>query len=503
MFKDFNKFKKYLENLSKESAYLRKFTNLRELALTVNKGLEVPFPEELLDKAILDIINDSYPVYCDKKGNIITYRLAEYMISNEPMFTNGFNIYAYKDGVYKAIEERFIYKKIYSLMLLDTNKTTAKAKEVVESIKTITYTNEVNNHCKQYVNVKNGVINLDTRKLEKHNPKFKTTLQFQANYMNDKEFNKAFENSTFNKFLNTTLSNANIITLQECFGLILSPHAKEVQKAFIFLGNGSNGKSAVAEIITKLVGGNSFMSCLGLSDFEKKFDLANIEGKFLNMNIDDESVSLEKTGKFKSIIAGDAVDIEKKGKDKVSYIPNLTCIIGLNKLPSTGDRSHGFYRRQYIIPFNQTFGTKEEVANGTATQVKNPKMIQYIIKNEMDIVFTWALKGLYRLIENEFVLTYNDEVAAELEEFRLESDSVYAFYKFKIELSPFDTDRIKASVLYQEYENYCRELGVPPQNGTNFGKGLKALGVKAKRTNAGNYYLGIIGFKDSCEWNNK
>lgn len=497
MFKDINEFKKYLTGLCDDSKSLKSDINkLLPLAKALNNGLANPFNESDVEGICANIIHHATPVFCDKKGNVITYRLAEFMIKKDPMLVNGFNIYVYTDGVYKPVEERVLYKRIYEHMVLDSNKTTAKAKEVVESIKTITYSSEINNHSKKFINAKNGIVDIEKRKLVKHNPKFKTTIQFNANCLTDKEFQEVFEKSNFNRFLKSTLSEANIITMQECFGLILSPHAKEVQKSFLFLGEGSNGKSTISDIITHLIGGSAFMSNLGLSDFEKTFDTASIEGKTLNMCLDDESVALEKTGKFKAIIAGDTIDIEKKGKDKVSYTPNLTCIIGLNRLPATGDRSHGFYRRQCIIGFNQTFGTKQEVAKGLATQVKDPKIAQKIIADEMDIVFTWALKGLFRVIDNEFMLTENDEVAAELEEYRLESDSVYAFYKFRLEMSPFESDKIQASELYAEYKKYCLELGIPSQNSTNFGRALKGLGLKTKRLGSGNYYLNVFGVKE-------
>ncbi|HHD2824478.1 TPA: phage/plasmid primase, P4 family [Clostridium perfringens] len=493
-FNNLKEFKDYILDLTQDSKKLKTDIKvLNGLVNLINNGLEKPFTEKDLRLLVTEVSKLSFPTYCDPKGNVITYRLAQHIVNNTNMFSDAHNIYVYKNGVYSVIEERQLHNYIYSLIPLDTNKTSNRAKEVIESIRTITYSNKTKNHNKRYINVLNGVIDIESKKLLEHNPNFKTTLQFKANYIEEEKFKELFETSTFKKFLETTLSEKNIVTLQEMFGLILSPHAKEVQKSFILLGDGSNGKSAVADIIVGLLGGNSHISCLGFSDFEKQFDLASIEGKHLNMNTDDESTGLEKSGTFKKVIAGDPVDIERKGKDKIPYQPNMTCVIGLNKLPATADKSHGFYRRQCIITFEQTFGNEKEVKSGRANKLKDPTMIKNIIDNELDIVLAWALQGLYRLIKNNFILSENEEVDAALEEFRLDTDTVYAFFKDKITLSPFDDEKITAKVLYTAYENYCENVVMAkPQSNKNLGLGLKALGCKSVRRNTGVIYLNVI-----------
>lgn len=493
-FNTLKEFKEFILALTQDSQKLK--TNIKvlnSLVTLINNGLENPFEEKDLNLIVTEVSKISFPTYCDPKGNIITYRLAQYIVNNTNMFSDAHNIYVYNNGVYTVIEERQLHNYIYSLIPLDTNKTSNKAKEVTESIRTITYSNKTKNHNKKYINVLNGVIDIENKKLLEHNPNFKTTLQFKAKYIEEQKFEELFKTSNFKKFLESTLSKSNIITLQEMFGLILSPHAKEVQKAFILLGDGSNGKSAVADVIIGLLGGSSHISCLGLGDFEKQFDLASIEGKHLNMNTDDESTGLEKSGTFKKVIAGDPVDIERKGKDKIPYQPNMTCIIGLNKLPATADKSHGFYRRQCIISFEQTFGNEKEVKSGRANKLKDPAMIQNIIENELDIVLAWALQGLYRLTKNNFILSENEEVDAALESFRLDTDTVYAFFKDKIILSPFDDEKLTGKVLYTAYENYCENVVMAkPQSNKNLGLGLKALGCKSVRRNTGVVYLNVI-----------
>ena len=60
----------------------------------------------------------------------------------------------------------------------------------------------------------------------------------------------------------------------------------------------------------------------------------------------------------------------------------MTMFFGLNTMPESDDNSVGFFRRPIIIPFNNSFGTSEEVEKGIRDKVKDPNLANRIIKKE-------------------------------------------------------------------------------------------------------------------------
>ena len=108
---------------------------------------------------------------------------------------------------------------------------------------------------------------------------------------------------------------------------------------------------------------------------------------------------------------------------------NMAWFYGLNRMPVTNDKSYGFFRRPIFIPFNVRFGTKEQVQRGEADKIGVPGIVEDIISNELDIVFMWAYEGLKRLKANNWKVTQSEASIQEMEEYKEEADSAYAFYK--------------------------------------------------------------------------
>ena len=164
---------------------------------------------------------------------------------------------------------------------------------------------------------------------------------------------------------------------------------------------------------------------------------------------------------------------------------------GLNRLPSAADKSTGFFRRPIIIPFNVSFGTDEEVRRGLRDKIRDTELGQRIIDNELDIVFTWAYEGLQRVKANKWKVTKSKSAEAEMEAYRQEADSAYAFYREKIIKSSLKDCRITKKNVYDAYSNWCFDNGIKPMNINQFGKQLKSNGIKDKVSHSVRYWLDI------------
>lgn len=140
-----------------------------------------------------------------------------------------------------------------------------------------------------------------------HNPEFKLINHYKANYREIPDYE--FQNSRFKRFLDSILDSESQLTLQEVFGLLVSPHATEVKRVVIFLGEGKNGKSTLIEIMQALIGSQNYICSIGLSHFGKEFEISQAEGKIANLVLDDDLTGEKISGTFKSMVCGERVRV--------------------------------------------------------------------------------------------------------------------------------------------------------------------------------------------------
>jgi len=489
------------QDLFRESIGIISKSSIRDIATisSIVKGLNLlkcdpPLDGEEVQSIIGSITQRLHPSYCDEKGNINNYLLAEYIIQDQPSYTKGnlWFMYDNKKGFYKYMEFREVQRMYFKHSINDKDKTVIKSKNFAELLMLSSEDAREIHDEKKYINCLNAIIDIENNTMLPHDPKYKTEVQFKANLITDPtEYKELFNKSEFKKFLNSTLDEGSIKTLQEAWGLMLSPHAREVQNCFIYKGEGSNGKSVAFDIQESLIEDNNHICSIGLGDFGETFAISVAEGKHVNIVRDDELSGKTVSKAFKSMCCGEPVTVNRKNKDLVRLGFNMTMFFGLNRLPSAADKSTGFFRRPIIIPFNYSFGNEKEVKEGIRDKLKDPIIADRIIQNELDIVFTWAYAGLNRVKKNNWKVTVSAAAEQEMEEYREESDSAYAFFKEKITIVSNKGIRVPKKDVYNDYYNWCTSIHNTPMNNKNFGKQLSSFGVKGVKTNGVGYYLDI------------
>lgn len=489
------------DNLFKDAISIISKSSIRDIETitAIVQGLNLykcspPLDIDEVANITASIIQRLNPCYCDSKGMINAGLLAEYILKDTPCYTKGNLWYKYNNekGVYEYLEFKQVQKMFSKYIVNDADKRTAtKSKNFAELLMLLSEDAKEVHDEKKYINCLSGVIDIESNKILKHGPKYKTEIQFQAHLITDHgEYQERFNNSEFKKFLYSTLDDESILTLQESWGLMLSPHAKEVQNCFIYKGEGANGKSLTFDIQEALINDNKICG-IGLGDFGEPFVISVAEGKHVNIVRDDELSGKTIHKFFKSMICGEPVTVNRKMRDLIRMGFNITFFFGLNRLPGATDKSTGFFRRPIIIPFKFSFGTDEEVAEGKRDKVKDTGLGQRIIENELDIVFTWAYEGLQRVKANRWNITVSKAAEAEMEEYREEVDSAYAFYNERIVKSSLKNCRIEKKKVYTAYLDWCSNNGIIPMNNVQFGRQLKSNSIKDTASNSVRYWLDI------------
>lgn len=489
------------QELFKEAISIVSKSSIRDVATitSIAQGLNLlkckpPLDNNEVENIVGSIMQRLNPPYCNRKGNVIHNLLAEHIIKENPCYQKGnlWFIYDNEKGFYKYMEFREVQKMYYKYAVNDEDKLPTRSKTFAESLMLISEDAKELHDEKNYINCLNGIIDINRGELLEHNSKYKTEVQFQANFITDyKEWKEMFDKSDFKKFLYSTLDEGSIETLKESWGLMLSPHAREVQNCFIYKGDGSNGKTVAFDIQEALIDDNKHICSIGLGDFGEAFAISVAEGKHVNIVRDDELSGKTVSKAFKSMCCGEPITVNRKNKDLVRLGFNMTMFFGLNRMPGASDKSTGFFRRPIIIPFNNSFGTEQEVRDGLRDKVKDPQIADRIIQKELDIVLTWAYFGLDRVKKNNWKVTVSKSSEKEMEEYREEVDSAYAFFKAKITKVSNKNIRIPKGEIYKSYNQWCLSNNITPMNPIHLGRQFSSFGIKSTASNSVRYYLDI------------
>jgi putative DNA primase/helicase len=274
---------------------------------------------------------------------------------------------------------------------------------------------------REYINVTNGLINLATLDLELHRKEIYSTTQLPVAY----DEKAAYPN--FLAFLQDAFMGDKEIPLlmQEIFGYALSP-SLEAQKFFVWVGDGANAKSALAKILSELVGEQN-ISRVSLRKFGERFGLSSIVDKRLIISTENEMPSRGLDSEMlKAITVGDPVTIERKHADVFEYQPTLKMIFLLNRPPFFLDWSFALRRRMIIVPFEKRYIDGEPM---TEFEGKGNKRVVEGLFDDLPGILAWSLEGWKRLRDNEFRFTQPKAIEEYLQEYWLEQNPFLDFVK--------------------------------------------------------------------------
>jgi len=335
--------------------------------------------------------------------------------------------------------------------------------------------------------LKNGILNLETRKLEKFNPKYFILNALPVTY------NPKAKCPIIMKFLSEVLHKEDIQIIQEISGYCLYREYL-IHKAIMLIGEGANGKSTFMELLRTLLN-NENVATEPLQGFESnRFAIVSLYGKLANIYPDLSDSSLKATGLFKMLTGGDTITAEYKYRDRFCFRNYAKLIFSANKIPESSDDTTAFFRRWIIINFPNQF-----LPNDPKT---DPNLIKKLTtKEELSGFLNWILDGLERLLKNG-KFSYNKTVEDTRDQYIRSSNPVQAFIKDKI---TFDSEKfVPKQKVFQAFLDYCKQMKLPTVSITTFKRKLiehapsiqtVRRDIKARRTRC---WLGIA-MRDNTE----
>lgn len=398
-------------------------------------------------------------VFYDDKGRrkLEINTFTRYGLSRIALLQSVFGeFYIYSNlGVYKKVELALL-KQLFRKILDEYDNTmwttSYENKYIAALVGLVPIDESIHVGNSNIINFKNGIFDLDTNGFYSHSPNYYSLVQL------DYEFDATAKCPQFEKFLKEIFDNdaERVLLIKQMLGNLLLRDIK-IHKAFIFLGNGSNGKSVLAEVITHLLGKTN-VSTTPLSKLNGTFALQNINGKLVNISMENEVKSSFNTQDFKMLTSGDMVEIEMKYKNAFSQKLTTKLIILLNRMMDSDDRTDGYYRRLQIIPFNKTYVELKdgEVPKADADYM-NPCLVDALLK-ELPGIMNFAIEGLNMLKTNGFHLTPCRASDEALAKYKRQQNPIEVFIDECATYS--EGARIKRSDVTKEFEKWLNECGI-------------------------------------------
>ncbi|MDS1029175.1 phage/plasmid primase, P4 family [Bacillota bacterium LX-D] len=347
----------------------------RETIRIINKYI---LKEPLSDSELETILRDDAfqkPVFY-QKNKFMHNVFGDYLMREEHIVSINNNLHIYSEGIYvdkiKLIFAAMI-KHIPTITKNHRNETLSYLEAVCEDVKL----SNINK-----IPVKNGLYNIDTDELEEFTPGYISKNKIPTAY------NPAAESSLIDKFLDDLACGDITIraVIEEMIGTTLY-RSSDFDAFFILVGEGSNGKSTLLDLIIAMLGEENICS-VELKDLDKTFKTAELFGKLANIGDDISSNDIKNSSFIKKLASGNKVNVERKGQNPFEMKSYAKMIFSSNTTPVIHDTSHGLNRRLILIPLNNKF----EKDVHFKSKILSSENLEYLLK--------LAINGLKRVLKN-------------------------------------------------------------------------------------------------------
>jgi len=365
-------------------------------------------------------------------------------------------IYHYEHGVYLDNGETVLEALIETEFPDFTNNKLVA--DVIGKVKRRTYMDRELFNNRRVVNVKNGLLDLDTMQLQPHSPEYLSTAQLDVLY------NPAAKAPKIAKFLQEVAQSGDVALIEEIIGWLLWPDY-HIHKAIMLVGPGRNGKGTLLRLITAFMGRKS-ISNVTLQDLvSDTFAKSDLYGKLANIGGDLPSKDLSDTAAFRNLTGGDDNRAQEKYRPAFSFRNKAKMLFSANVLPRSNDDTFAFYSRWILLEFLNRF----VLDDGTADPNLDEKLQT---PEELSGLLNIALAGLKRLKANGWKFSYT-KTAEDVERmYKRNANPVFAFLIDECEAGGA-TDYIEKSVFFDQFKNYVKARNLRPMSITRFVELLK------------------------------
>ena len=386
---------------------------------------------------------------------------AKEFIRRQPLFYDKSGlwwIWDFKKSCWEKTDEVEILNRIEKNLRIDVINSKAKS-EVITSLQLEGRKNLPEKIKPTLIQFKNGIIDVENPEgIFVPNPSLFVTNPIPWN-ISDSEVTP-----TMDRIFKEWVGEDYVKTLYEIIAYCLIPDYP-IHRIFCFVGSGLNGKSKFLELLRRFIGDYN-VTCTELDVLlNSRFEITRLHKKLVAQMGETNFNEMNKTSILKKLSGGDLIGFEYKRKDPFEDKNYAKILISTNNLPTTTDKTIGFYRRWLIIDFPNRFTEKKEILSEIPTkEYENLARKSIKILNEL-------------LIKREFHL--EGTIEERMDRFESKSNPFDKFWNLNIE-EDFE-GYISKRKFYDVLNQWCKENGFRMLSETTISKHMKEKGVYDSR----------------------
>jgi len=134
-----------------------------------------------------------------------------------------------------------------------------------------------------------------------------------------------------------------------------------IHRLFCFIGDGLNGKGSFLRLLSKFIGEENCCSTELDILLSSRFEVTRLYKRLVCLMGETNFNEMKQTSMLKKLTGGDLIGFEFKNKLPFEEYNYAKILIATNNLPTTTDKTAGFYRRWMIFDFPNTFNEKLDI----------------------------------------------------------------------------------------------------------------------------------------------
>lgn len=310
---------------------------------------------------------------------------------------------------------------------------------------------------KTWIQFKDTIVDYETGEEFKASAKYFVTNPIPWGLHKD----KFVETPTIDRIFEEWVGKEFVQTLYEIIAYSLIPNYP-LHRLFCFIGEGMNGKSCFLKLLKTFVGEENVASTELDTLLTSRFEITRVYKKLVCIMGETNFAEINKTSIIKKLTGQDTIGFEYKGKNLFEGENYAKILIATNNLPTTSDKTIGFYRRWCIIDFPNKFSEQKDILDD-------------IPDEEYEILTTKSLGILKDLMEKR---KFHNEGSIEERAKRYEdhSDPLEKFLK------EYTIEDLNGSIWKFEFEKklneWCRENRFRQISEVVIGRKMKEKGIE-------------------------
>lgn len=403
-----------------------------------------------------------------KKEDLCSEEITNYILNNNNIYTTRDDIkseiWFYDDGIYVPNGKSRIQE--ITRKILEEAYTPQRVNKIIAKIEADTQIEQeefFKNNSKEEIPVKNGILNIFSKEINQFTPEKIFFNKIPVIYNPNKEC------PNIEQFFRDILkSEDDSKVMFELLGFSLLKEYR-FEKAFMFVGNGRNGKGKTLSLIKYFLGIEN-CSSVPLSQLTSgSTSVCELHNRLVNLAGDLSNTELKETGMFKQLTGRDLISAKRKYLRDLFFENYAKMVFACNELPKVYDLSEGFWSRWILFEFPYTF-IKEEFYNKLSEEEKKSHKIiddniidKLTTEEELSGLLNKSLDYLSKITQNKG-FSYSSGTKEVKDLWIRKSDSFIAFCLDHLE-EDIDSSIPKKN-LRRAFSRYCRDYKLPGASDT-------------------------------------